>query len=45
VLGLCERFKCLPSQLYEEDTDLLRLIAIERLGAAPEEPGGEVGNV
>jgi hypothetical protein len=32
VLGLCERFGCLPSQLYEEDADLLRLLALEELG-------------
>lgn len=32
VLGMCERFGCLPSQLYQEDADLLRLLEIERLG-------------
>lgn len=30
VLGLCERFKCLPSQLMREDVGLLRLLAVER---------------
>jgi hypothetical protein len=37
VLGLCERFGCLPSQLLEEDASLLRLLKIESLGT-PEAP-------
>jgi hypothetical protein len=32
ILGLCERFGCLPSQLMTEDVGLLRLVAIEDLG-------------
>lgn len=44
MLRTCERFGCLPSQLYEEDADLIRLLRIEELGK-PEEPelpeGGE----
>lgn len=28
MVGLCERFSCLPSQLYEEDAELLRMIDI-----------------
>jgi hypothetical protein len=44
VLDLCERFGCLPSQLYEEDADLLRLLAMEELGGG-NEPGGEVDDV
>jgi hypothetical protein len=31
MLQLCERFHCLPSAIYEEDTGLLRLIEIEKL--------------
>jgi hypothetical protein len=44
VLGLCERFGCLPSQLYEEDAELLRLLAMEELGGG-DESGGEVDDV
>jgi len=29
---LCERFKCLPSALEEEDAGLIRLLEIVRLG-------------
>lgn len=32
VMQICERFGCLPSQLYREDASLLRLLAIEGLG-------------
>lgn len=32
VLGLCERFHCLPSQIMNESADLLRLIAIQDEG-------------
>ncbi len=39
ILGLCERFGCLPSQLLDEDADLMRLLTIEYL-AAPD-PGPE----
>lgn len=35
ILGLCDRFRCLPSQLMAEDGELLRWLAIER-AAAPE---------
>ncbi len=34
VLGLCERFGCLPSQLYAEDAEIFRLLAIEELGGS-----------
>lgn len=42
MLGLCERFGCLPSALYQEDVNLLRLLALEDMGGgreAPEMPG------
>jgi len=39
ILRNCERFGCLPSELLEEDAELLRLLAIEQL-AAPEEVAG-----
>jgi hypothetical protein len=39
IVGLCERFGCLPSQLRAEDASLLRLLAIVQLGTPPE--GGE----
>jgi hypothetical protein len=32
VIGLCERFGCLPSQLYQEDAELLRLLNIYTRG-------------
>ncbi len=39
ILGLCERFHCLPSQILEEDASLLRLILIEQMGnPEPETP-------
>lgn len=41
MLGICERFGCLPSALEEEDASLLRLLTIEGLGKRREEgPGG-----
>jgi len=40
ILRNCERFGCLPSQLLEEDAELLRLLNIEALGAPPEPEGG-----
>ena len=32
MLGLCDRFKCLPSQLEAEDAYLIKLLTVERLG-------------
>lgn len=32
ILGLCREFRCLPSQLLEEDASLLGLMALERMG-------------
>lgn len=41
VLGLCQRFGCLPSQLYAEQSDLLYLLNVESLGTPePREPEG-----
>lgn len=42
ILGLCDRFHCLPSELLAEDAALLRLLAIERLGT-PETYGDTEG--
>lgn len=42
MLGLCERFGCLPSQLYEEDGELWRLMQIEALGRPVGAEGGEL---
>lgn len=40
MLGLCERFHCLPSALLAEDAALLRLIRIRDLGSpAPPDAG------
>lgn len=36
VLGACERFGCLPSQLVKEDVALMRLLAIEAAGKQDE---------
>jgi len=41
VLGLCERFGCLPSALYAEDAELIRLVRIEELGGTREEVSGD----
>lgn len=36
MLGLCERFGCLPSALYEEDAELIKLLSIESMGRREE---------
>jgi hypothetical protein len=36
VVGLCERFHCLPSQLLAEDAGLLRMVHLVEL-ARPDE--------
>lgn len=41
MLGLCERFHCLPSALYEEDAEVIRLVAIQVLGTKREGDGAE----
>lgn len=42
VLGLCERFGCLPSQLYREPVELLRLVKYESYGRVEEvSPDGD----
>lgn len=41
VLSLCERFGCLPSQLREEDVELLRLLKIVQLGTRAQTGNGE----
>lgn len=38
LLGLCDRFHCLPSQLEREDASILRLVKIEALGRREEAP-------
>jgi hypothetical protein len=37
ILGICDRFKVLPSQVYAEDAGMLRLLKIESLGRKREE--------
>src|SRR5690349_19057812 len=32
IMGLCERFGCLPSQLLAEDAELLRYLELESMG-------------
>jgi hypothetical protein len=36
ILGVCDRFHVLPSQVMAEDAELLRLLRIEALGRRPE---------
>lgn len=38
ILGLCERFSCLPSALMAEDTALLRMVRVEDLGGGRDTP-------
>lgn len=40
ILGLCERFGCIPDVAYEMDAGVLRLLAIER---TYRDEGGEEG--
>ena len=39
ILGICDRFHVLPSQVYAEGAELLRLMKIEALGKPPREGG------
>jgi hypothetical protein len=32
ILGLCDRFGCLPSQVLAEEASVLRLLRLEALG-------------
>lgn len=32
ILGMCERFGCLPSQLLAEDAGLMRMLKLETMG-------------
>lgn len=34
VIGLCERFHCLPSQILAEDSEFIRMIKIVERGRA-----------
>lgn len=43
MLGACERFGCLPSQLEQEDAELLRMLEIEALARPREEVSGSDG--
>ena len=47
-MKLCERFGCLPSQLYAEDALLLRLVHIADLGKpdpAPDDDDYDLGGL
>lgn len=37
VVGLCERFSCLPSALLEEDAELFQMLTLVRLGEGEHE--------
>lgn len=41
IVGLCDRFHCLPSQLLEEDAELLRLVRIVDIAKPPEKMEGD----
>lgn len=36
---MCRQFHCLPSALYQEDTELIGLLAIEGFGLEVEQDG------
>lgn len=36
VLGLCQMFHCLPSELEQESAEVLRLVAIRQMGTKEE---------
>ncbi len=40
VLGICDRFRCLPSQALAEGAEVIRLMKIEGLYATGEEVSG-----
>jgi hypothetical protein len=39
VLGLCERFGCLPSALLQEDASIIRMLKVEAMGRKEEVSG------
>jgi hypothetical protein len=44
ILGICDRFHKLPSEVYREDASLMSLLAIEALAKPPQSPDyGEDG--
>lgn len=43
VIGLCKMFSCTPSQLYQEDAEIIRLASIYYRGNPPREGGAEHG--
>lgn len=43
VLGLCERFGCLPSALMAEDIRLARWLMLEELGGSREQYRDDLG--
>jgi hypothetical protein len=40
IVGLCERFGKLPSEVYEEDSEILRMLMIIKLGTNEKEGAG-----
>lgn len=41
VVGLCEKFGCLPSKLYQEDVELIQLLSIIEQGTPAAEESEE----
>ncbi len=39
VIDLCDRFHCLPSQVYAEDMEVIRLLQIVEMGRGQETEG------
>lgn len=37
ILGVCDRFHCLPGEALAEDAGIIRLMKIEKLGTKQEE--------
>ena len=40
MVSLCDRFRCLPSQIAAEDTELIRMLRLVDL-AEPDDGGGD----
>jgi len=41
ILGICDRFHCLPSQAIDEDAGIIRLMKIQELSQPVNAGGGE----
>ena len=39
ILGLCDRFHCLPEQVLEMDAGVIRMLKVEKLGTPEQNEG------